>query len=60
MIRGKRVVPSTVEVNPRDFGVQVSRQDGTDFIAKNWKANSANAWEACNHVVHVSGWSYTS
>jgi len=39
---------------------KISCPDGTDFIAKNWKANSANAWEACNHVVHVSGWSYAS
>ena len=35
---------------------RISRPDGTDFIAKNWKANTTNAWEACNHVVHVGAW----
>ena len=38
------------------FAGRISRESGIDFIAKNWKANRANAWDGLNHVVHVGGW----
>jgi hypothetical protein len=38
------------------FAGKISSPMGTDFVAKNWQANEDNAWEAVNHVVHVSGW----
>jgi hypothetical protein len=37
------------------FAGRISSQQGTDFIAKNWKANRANAWDGLIHVVHVAG-----
>ena len=36
------------------FAGKISSDDGIDFIAKNWQANSANACGGSNHVVHVS------
>lgn len=41
------------------FAGKISRLDCTDFIAKNWKANSINACGGSNHVVHVAGWTNT-
>ncbi len=60
---GKKIVISHV-IEPQDLTAyegllndrKISSPDGTDFVAKNWRANEDNAWEAVNHVVHVSGW----
>ena len=38
------------------FGGRISRPDRADFIAKNWMANSGNACDGVNHVIHVTGW----
>ena len=35
----------------------ISSPSTTDFICKNWQANSGNACEGINHIVHVTGWS---
>ena len=35
----------------------ISSPSQTDFISKNWQANSGNACDGINHVVHVTGWS---
>jgi len=42
------------------FAGKITSMERTDFVAKNWQANEDNAWEAVNHVVHVSGWSAES
>ncbi len=61
----KKIVISHV-IEPQDLTAyegllndrKISSPDGTDFVAKNWRANEDNAWEAVNHVVHVSGWRF--
>ena len=37
------------------FAGKISSRKHTDFIAKNWQANSGNACGGSNHVVHVTG-----
>jgi len=37
------------------YGGRISSPDCTDFIAKNWHANSGNAHGGLNHIVHVRG-----
>ena len=41
------------------FAGRISSSDRTDFIAKNWSANTQNAIGGINHVVHVCGWTDT-
>ena len=38
------------------FAGNISSASHTDFICKNWQANSQNACGGINHIVHVSGW----
>jgi len=38
------------------YAGRIAEKDSTDFIAKNWQANSGNACGGSNHVVHVAGW----
>ena len=37
------------------YGGRISSAAWTDFIAKNWHANSSNAHGGLNHIVHVRG-----
>ncbi|MDP6778679.1 MAG: hypothetical protein QGI83_18135, partial [Candidatus Latescibacteria bacterium] len=38
------------------FAGNISSPDHLDFICKNWQANSQNACDGTNHVVHLTGW----
>ncbi len=38
------------------YGGSISSSSQTDFVCKNWQANSQNACDGINHIVHVTGW----